>query len=275
MTPEEIAAAAAAEVEPKVDPVVEPKVDDAAPAADPTEVAARSRGWKPKDEYAGDPGQWVSAEAFVAREPLFEKIRSQSRELREVKKTVDAMARHFTKSVEHAVTAKITELEYQKEQAIKSGDVAEVKAIDKAIDQQKTARADVPTKSEVAPEVTAWVEENPWYIKDAEMHDFAYAYNESYLKRHPGDLEGSLRSTAAAARKAFPDKFPKAPVKPDPVIPVVEGGGAPAGGGNGRKYTMNRLTSDQRRVYDQIVTNAKVTTHDAFFKDLDDIGELR
>jgi len=276
-TPEEIVAAAAAAVEPKPDVAVDDaaKVKDEPVQVDPTEAAARMRGWKPKEEYAGDPGGWVSAEAFVAREPLFDKIRSQSRELREVKKTVDAMARHFTKSVEHAVAAKITELEYQKEQAIKSGDVAEVKAIDKAIKQQESAKADVPTRSEVAPEVAAWVEANPWYIKDAELHDFAYAFNEAYLKRSPSDLEGSLRSTTEAVKKAFPDKFPKAPVKPDAAVPVVEGGGSPAGGGGSKKFTMNRLTADQRRVYDQIVTTHKITTHDSFFKDLEEIGELR
>jgi hypothetical protein len=274
MTPEEIAAAAAVTT-PVVEPVVETGTGDTTPVVmDPTEAAARTRGWKPKEEFVGDPSTWVSAEAFVAREPLFDKIRSQSRELREVKKTVDAMARHFTKSVEHAVTAKITELEYQKEQAIKSGDVAEVKAIDKAIKQQETARADVPTKSEVAPEVTAWVEANPWYIKDPELHDFAYVFNETYLRRNPTDLEGSLRETAAATKRAFPDKFPKAPVKPDATVPVVEGGGSPAGGG-GKKYSMNRLTADQRRVYDQIVATHKITTHDNFFKDLEEIGELR
>jgi hypothetical protein len=57
-------------------------------------------------------------------------------------------------------------------------------------------------------------------------------------------------------------------------VPVVEGGGSPAGGG-GKKYSMNRLTADQRRVYDQIVATHKITTHDNFFKDLEEIGELR
>jgi len=279
MTPEETAAAAAAlEVDKKKELVVpEPEP----PTPDPAEEVARTKGWKPKEEFTGDPGMWVDAKEFLGREPLFEKIRSQSRDLREVKKTVDAMARHFTKSVEHAVNAKVAELQYQKREAIKSGDVEEVEAIDKAIARENTAKAEVVSvaKVDTDPVVEKWVDQNPWYVKDAEMHDFALAFNDTYLKRHPGDLEGSLRKTTEAARKAFPDKF-KSPPRPPAggngedvtPAPVVEGSTAPAP--SSKRYTLNRLTPDQRRVYDQIVSEHKVTTHDAFFKSLEEIGEL-
>lgn len=274
-TPEELAAQVAV-VEPKVEvPVVELEKKVADPEPDPVEVAARTKGWKPKEEYTGDPGMWVDAKEFVGREPLFDKIRSQSRELKEVKKTVDAMASHFKKSVDFAVNAKIVELKTQRTEAIKEGDVEKVDEIDTAIEAQKAAKADVPTTPEIAPEIKTWVETNPWYTKDAELHDFALAYNESYLKRNPGDLEGSLRETAKATKRAFPDKFPKdggngeaAGKRP---APTVEGSSAPAG--KGKSISVSRLNADQRLAHDQYV-KAGIFTSEEYIKELDKMGEL-
>jgi hypothetical protein len=261
---------------------------DVTPTPDPVEVTARAQGWKPKEEYGGEPGTFVDAKEFLGRKPLYDRVKTLLRDNREVKKTVEAMAKHWTKSVQREVDNKIVELGYQKREAVKAGDVVQVEAIDKAIDLEKTrkAEAEIPVRPEVAPEVVAWVEANPWYMKDPELHDFAVSYNDAYMKRHPGDIAGGLERTAMAVRKAYPDKFPAPVVKPKvdvaddgadkdkPPVSSVESGGVKPGGGS-KKFTMNRLSVDQRRVYDQIVTEHKVTTHDKFFQSLEEIGELR
>lgn len=283
-TPEEIAAQAAADAAKDKGTVVDDKVMDTdISVPDPVEVTARAKGWKPKEEYTGDPGLYVDAKEFLGREPLFDRMRVILRENKEIKKTVDAMAKHWNKNLEREVNARIEELKYQKREAVKTGDVAQVEAIDKAIDKENERKADVvaPEKGGPDPVVVAWVEANPWYIKDPELHDFAVSFNDSYLRRHPGMVEDSLAKTAEAVKRAYPDKFPK-PVKtngeddppPRPPVAPVEGGG-PRPGGGGKRYTLTRLSADQRRVYDQIVTEHKVTTHDAFFKSLEEIGELR
>jgi hypothetical protein len=273
---------------PVAEPAVEVKVDEGtAVQPDPIEAAARAKGWKPKSEFAGESSDYVGAEAFLARGPLLEKISTQSRQLNKVTKTMETMARHFNKSVEHAANARIKELEYQKTEAIKTGDVPQVRAIDTAIEHERAAKADaIPAGDgrsvEIPPEVENWVNANPWYTSDAEMHDFAYAHNEMYLKRHPGDLGGSLRSTSMAVKKAFPDKFPKPIVKPDPAIPTVEGGGAPASGG--KAYTVNRLNADQRNALSQylkagtfteLAKEAKMSPTEYYIRDLETIGEIK
>jgi hypothetical protein len=265
------------------------KVEDGtAVQTDPIEAAARVKGWKPKAEFTGEPADYVGAEAFLARGPLLEKISTQSRQLNKVTKTMETMARHFNKNVEHAANARIKELEYQKTEAIKTGDVPQVRAIDTAIEHERAAKADaIPAGDgkavEVPPEVEKWVNANPWYVSNAEMHDFAYAHNETYLKRHPGDLEGSLRSTTAAIRRAFPDKFLKpTTVKPDDTVSVVEGGGAPASGG--KAYTVNRLNADQRNALSQylkagtfteLAKEAKMSPTEYYIRDLEMIGEIK
>ena len=280
-TPDEIAAHAAADVTKEAPPEGD-KGNGADTTPDPVETSARTQGWKPKEEFTGDPALWVDAKEFVGRAPLFEKIKEQSKTLKGLTKTVDAMAKHFTANVNHAVNAKISELRAAKKEAIEGGDVAKVEAIDKQIDDAKATKADIPTAPEVAPEVMDWVKANPWYTTDNELHDFALAYNDSFLKRHPGDIEGSLKATATATKRAFPDKFSGDTKKPagSPAA-TVEGATAPASAG--KKYTVNRLTTDQKMAHDQyikagtfdaVAKAAKMTPSEYYVKQMDEIGEL-
>jgi hypothetical protein len=197
------------------------------------------------------------------------------------------MAKHYKQTVEVTVANRIADLQSKKKDAIKEGDVERVEAIDKQIDKAKEAKADIPTKAEVAPEIETWVQANPWYKSDPEMHDFARAFNETYFMRHPnGDLSDSLKATTAAVKKAFPEKFKKpedsgngsgkdgdGEGKPKVRASSVEGGTAPAGKPKG--YEMGRLTQEQRRVYEQHVKVHKILSHDEFFKGLEQIGELQ
>lgn len=280
-TADEIAAKAVADATKETPPEGD-KGSGADTTPDPVETSARTQGWKPKEEFTGDPALWVDAKEFIGRAPLFEKIKGQSKDLKEMKRTVDAMAKHFTKSVDAAVTAKIAELKAAKKEAIEGGDVARVEAIDKQIDDAKATKADIPTAPEVAPAVMDWVKENPWYTKDAELHDFALAYNDSYLKRNPGDIEGSLKETVKATKRAFPEKFPADTKKPvASAAASVEPGTAPAKAGH--RYTVSRLTTDQKLAHDQYIKAgtfdelakaAKVTPTEYYVKQLDEIGEL-
>jgi len=172
-------------------------------------------------------------------------------------------------------------LQAAKKDAIGEGDVAKVEAIDKAIDEAKATKADIPTAPELAPEIKDWVAANPWYAKDMELHDFALAYNDSYLKRHPDDLAGSLEATTRAVKKAFPDKFSgdSKVVKPGPS--AVEGSTAPSSAG--RKFTVSRLSADQKLAHDQYIkagtfdkaaAAAKMSPTEFYIKQLDEIGEL-
>jgi len=279
-TAEEIAAKAAEDAHKTDDKAGDGDKGNGTAAPDPSETAARTQGWKPKEEFTGDPALWVDAKEFIGRAPLFDKIKTQGKDLKEIRKTVDAMAKHFTANVNHAVNVKIAELRAAKKEAIEGGDVATVEAIDKQIDDAKATKADIPTAPEVAPEVKSWVDANPWYIKDRDLHDFALAYNDSYLKRNPGDIEGSLKATATATKKAYPEKFPEDAKGKTPAS-TVEGATAPAK--TGAKYTVSRLTSDQKLAHDQYIKAgtfdalakvAKMTPTEYYVQQLDGIGEL-
>ena len=242
------------------------------------EEQARATGWLPKDKYTGPAGTWVNARDFLIREPLFNKIKEQNSRIKGMTKTMEAMNNQFQKQVEAQVRRRLKELEAEKDSAIELGDVQKVREIDAEIDAQRKSSETV--KPSVPNDVQEWIEENPWFVSDKEMNSFAIAHNKAYVENNPGaDPVMSLKATKAAVMKAYPDRFaPEGEVEkekesartPNP----VEGGAEPKGDGK-KKYTKERLTSEQKRVYDQMVTKFGTLTHDEFFKGLEEIGELQ
>ena len=172
------------------------------------EDIAREKGWKPKEEYEGEQDGWIGAEEFIKRQPLFDKIKMQSKKLKELERTVEAMAKHYQTNIQQAKERAILELKAQRKEAIEVGDTVAVEQFDQKIDHVKAMPdPDIQPKG-LAPEIEKFVDDNKaWFNKDEEMTSFAVAYNENYLRKHPGDLEKSLEETLKAVKKGFPEKF--------------------------------------------------------------------
>lgn len=236
------------------------------------EETAKAKGWRPIDDFDGDKSEFVSAEEFVKREPLFNKIKSQSKELKEMRRTVDAMATHFKKQTELEVKKAINELKAKRREAIELGDSDQVDEIDSQIEETKKQNQETQESPSIPTEVSDWIAENSWFEKDTELKEFAIAFNQAYINNHPNDLKKSLVETTKAVKVAFPDKFVKKESKPP--VSAVEGGVTPESGKKGNKYTLGRLSDEQKLVYEQMVKRHKVVSHDEFFKSLEEIGEL-
>lgn len=234
------------------------------------ETLAREKGWKPKEEYEGDPEVWVGAEEFIKRQPLFDKIKTQSKRLKELEKTVEALGKYYQINIQQAKEKAIADLKAQRREAIEVGDAVTVDQIDQKIDHVKAIpEPDIQPKG-MAPEIEKFVSDNStWFNKDEEMTSFAVAYNENYLRKHPDDLDKSLEETLKAVKKAFPEKFVNQR-KTNP--PAVEGAATPNTGAG--KYNMNRLSSEQKFVYNQLVKVHKQMSHDDYFKSLEEAGYL-
>jgi len=244
---------------------------DAGPESGSNEGIAREKGWRPKEEFDGDPETWVSADEFVKRQPLFDKLKLQSKKVKELEKTVEALSKHYSISVQQAKDRAIAELKLERKEAIELGEASRVEELDNQIDEYKKLPDPTPVKPTMATEIETFIDDHKdWFNKDEEMTQFAVAYNESYLARNPGDLQKSLDETLKKVKLAFPEHFNNSK-RDNP--PPVDGGGTPPGGGGG-KYSMNRLTPEQKLVYAQIVTRHKQLSHDQYFKDLDEAGYL-
>ena len=238
-----------------------------------TENAASEKGWKPEADYDGAKGGFVSAEEFLKREPLFDKIKIQSKELKGLKKTIEAMARQTQTQIKAQVALRLRELKEAKNEAVEAGDVGKVDAIDAEIDQQKAVVAE--EVSQVPDEVSEWIGKNSWFNTDPDLNEFASAHNRVYIEKHPGDVAGSLAATRKAVAKAFPDHEAfVSEKKPAPPVNPVEGSSTPKDTAGKKNYNAGRLSADQKKVYNQMVKVHKVMSHEEYFAGLEEIGEL-
>lgn len=240
------------------------------PEATDYEGTAREKGWRPKEEYEGDPDGWVGAEEFVKRQPLFDKIKGQAKKLKELEKTVEALAKHYQTNITQAKERAISDLKAERREAIELGDADRVEQIDARITHVTAMPDPVAPAPVLAPEIEQFIEDQKdWFNKDEDMTAFAVSYNESYLKRHPNELGKSLDETMKAVRKAFPDKFTN---QKRQAPPPVEGGSVQNAGGG--KYSVGRLNPEQKLVYNQLVKVHKQMSHEEYFKSLEEAGYL-
>ena len=235
------------------------------------EAAARTAGWKSKEELGEDFDQvkFVGAEEFIKRKPLFDTIKQQNRELKDLKKTIDSVVLTSQKMSELAAKRAVAELKAQKREAIAVGDVDKVEALDVSIEEQKQVINKPP---DVAPQVVEWTKENKWFHEDSELQDFAVAWCAAYAKRNPDkSMEESLDATAKATKKAYPESpyFKESRRQEPPQVETHKG----EGGGKVKKYTLDRLDDDQKRAYKQFMAK-KVMSHDQYFQSLEEIGAL-
>lgn len=58
------------------------------------EDRAKAQGWKPKEEFDGDVSKWVSAETFLAKGELIEKIEYLGKKLKASEQAIDMLKQH-------------------------------------------------------------------------------------------------------------------------------------------------------------------------------------
>lgn len=235
---------------------------------DPIAEKAKSSGWRPKEEFEGDPEAWVDAGEFLRRAPLYEKNRNLKKELAELKSTIHDIKQHVGKVAEATRNKVIAELSAKRDEAIEMGDKEQVKEIDKEIDKAKT---DIPTDDGMHPAIKSWISENQWFDTDEDMRAFAISHNDTIQKRNPNmTVEGSLEKTLEAVKKAFPEKFAKPDNNKRKDPPAVETGGK----GDGKKtFTKSDLNDEQRKVMNKFVRQG-VMSEEEYIKELADSGIL-
>ncbi len=147
-----------------------------------TEIEQRAldQGWKPLEDWEGDPEDHRSAKAYIDRGELLGKIKDQSKEMREMKQILATLSEHNKNVYVAGYEKAISELKTRRIEAIKEGDGDSLLAIENQLDSTKEALATVKaaptvkaTTNETSPAFDSWLDQNPWYNTDEDMHDWA------------------------------------------------------------------------------------------------------
>ena len=233
---------------------------------DPYEAEAREQGWKPKEEYEGDPEKWRPAKEFVERGELFGKIDTMGKELKETRKALKMLQEHHSKVKESEYKRAVDELKSLQKKHLEEGNsdgYLETTELLTDLKAEQHARKVVgeTAQPQVDPRFTAWVDKNQWYAKDQEMREYADVVGLGYSQANQGlDPEDVLKYVSAQVKARFKDKFEN-PNRSRPS--AVEGSAQPAP--SKEKF---ELTEEERKVMNTFVRMGVYKNKDEYIAEI-------
>ncbi len=188
-------------------------ITEKAPELSPVEQRALEMGWRPKEEFDGDEEDFIDAQEFVRRKPLFEKIEHVGKELKETRKALKALQEHHQKVKEAEYQNALKALKAEKKAALEEGDadalieiderLASVKAEEVAQRAQQAQEARAPH-----PNFVQWVQKNQWYQSDVELRSVADQIGTAYAVKNPDVApDDVLKYVEQRIKKLYPENF--------------------------------------------------------------------
>lgn len=206
---------------------------------------AKAVGWKEDGP--------LDAETFLKTMP--DRFSAQGRELKEIKHTVQGMAKQFKAATEANYKKGIADTEARMAIARQQQDFDAFEQAQN--DKAQLIEANKAGEEALLPEVETFLQENSWFTKDEEMTIDFLAFKDQYLKINPGATPDKVLEFATKKiKKAYPDAFKEEGKKEDPKPPNAVEGAKGGGGGNAKDPIAKikaSLNEDEKRVMGQFV----------------------
>lgn len=198
--------------------------EDHAPQPSTVEDLASEMGWRPHDQWKGDPAAWKPADEFMRNTVSVN--RNLSTKLRNVEEQLSNIARTNAAMTERALAEQRQKLLAERQQAFEDGDADKFNAVDKQLTELKpVAQPNIPP-----PEVQDFMARNEWFNRDQDATNWA-VNKTAELAKQGISVAGQLQIVEREARNLFPELFPAPDVKPKAAplnTPGNRGGGKPA-----------------------------------------------
>ena len=209
------------------------------------EQRASDSGWVPEEEWKGNPKDWRGAKEFNERGEFFSKIKSQAKDLQELKQAMSFLTKQQQAQWQAGFDNAVRALTTQRNAAIEAEDhVTAANLNDKlseARDAAKQAKAMImtpqPQVQQVSEGFKSWKSKESWYETDESLTDYADTIGLRFRDRTPDSTEADmLRYVSKRIRSEFPNKFPK------------DGPPSPDGGGSNSKSSTSKTSVDTRGI---------------------------
>lgn len=242
-----------------------------------TELEAMDLGWKP--EGKDKDGNTLSADEFLSRRPLFNKIKNQREELDEIKKLVAELREDNKKIAQASIKEKqelLQELKEAREKALDDLDADEVRNLDKRIENVQEEIVTKPEEKDdkteyVSPYWNGFLEKNEWASNpDSALYHAGMGMARQFLTMHPEYAEpgkdGPMYDYVhKKIREEFPEKFQDS--KPQKSGNKVASSTKRSTGSYSRKkqVTLADLPEDEREVV-RVMMRATGKTEEEYLK---------
>lgn len=257
------------------------------------EKEARDMGWRPREEWRGDPDDWRDAEDFVRRgKEVLPIVSAENRKLRaelarqsdDFKKTVANLERMSKSALQQQRTQIEAKYEAEKEKAVELGDTKAYRAADKA-QKDKLKEFDEANKPEqakqdggISPEDEAtaksWWQANPQLeAAVAKSPTIAGAVNEEWANVNAemfgAPIEDRLQAVKERVVEQFGERIGIKAKSNGSRAPTVEGAGGRGTGSVGSGKQWNKLPAEAKAQADEFIkenglfleNGEKVETH--------------
>lgn len=248
---------------------------------------AREMGWKPQEEYRGDPSKWVEAEVYVERGETFlpflkrenkklegevSALRNQlteaQRAIQGSQEAIKSLEEFYSDETKRQVEKARTDLKAQIKSAREADDVDGELDAQEALTRLNAAdrvAKEKPAGKEAPPPFTpshlAWQAENSWFLTDAKAARRAFLIG-TELKEEKPSLSGDAFYQELDRLLIAEGVKPTAKRSPS----KVEGGGDLGGNASESVKSYNDLPSDAKEVCDRQAKN--FVGKDPRFKDV-------
>ncbi len=246
------------------------------------EAVAAARGWKPKDEFRGDPSTWVPAKDFLDRNASLQadvrelKTRLEERE-RSYMDKLSRIERVTEKVVRQTREDALRQIEAAKRTAVELSDTGEydrlaqeeIKLYDRFREEDKALAAQ-PAKQEtqetqqpvtLLPETAQWIQSNPWFTTNKALNQVALGLYEEASERYTSEGD-KLKFVDERLAHIYPDRFADKAKKPSSQMPSLEGGSRMPGG---QKQTAN-LPPEARQAAERFIKKGIIKNVDEYAK---------
>ena len=199
---------------------LEPKQDEVKELT-ATEQQAADNGWQPKDQWEGDPDDWVPARQYIKNGELFGRINSYKNKIINLERTMGELVKHNERIYDVGFKDAMDSLKKEKKAALLEGNTERVLAIEDEVDElqadynKKKVDLNVNVKGsnvESNPAWDAWIGNNSWYETDVELHGYADGVAKALVTsaQQVGkqvEFDKLLRETSRKVKEKFPEKF--------------------------------------------------------------------
>jgi len=200
------------------------------------EDIARSGGWKPIEDWEGDPGDWRSAEVFNERGEWIQRHKEQQGQINEMRDSFNSRIEGVNKIHTAQLEAQKAELIQKRNDAIDIADRDAANKHQESIDNLPV----VEQHQEAQTVLDSWNASNAWIMQNTPKAAYAKAQFSIYSQ---------TMSQQEAIREMESDISREFPTVAKTNSPHVEGGTKPGGQRKPRSLTMNDLTSEEKTIY--------------------------